>query len=77
MKTLVEELHQSMGKHGLYPTFKEWKLAIIHFSFTTHSTSLYPTFKEWKQMIDKMKEVIRNEVYILPLRNENLLAFHF
>ena len=31
---------------------------------------LYPTFKEWKQEKNKDLE-LENEVYILPLRNEN------
>ena len=59
---------------GLYPTFKEWK-QISHTSKVKYIFRLYPTFKEWKpySSISIVKPPFL--VYILPLRNENLLKF--
>ena len=55
----------------LYPTFKEWKLK-RWWSIQAINLRLYPTFKEWKLYLLAIFFVRMYNVYILPLRNENV-----
>ena len=69
MKTSPRDTGPNGNKHRLYPTFKEWKLVTLSFFIAT-ILRLYPTFKEWKPFSESSEKAL-DEVYILPLRNEN------
>ena len=70
MKTRLGHLTAVIFLQRLYPTFKEWKL-VSGQSPVVGPGRLYPTFKEWKRELNDSSS-LRIDVYILPLRNENL-----
>jgi len=53
METLNRNYSFSPASLGSYPTYEEWKLSIIKFSFTLFLSS-YPTYEEWKQKLMKI-----------------------
>ena len=72
MKTVKRKPQWLIHNFSLYPTFKEWKLNFDNRNDLSF-LSLYPTFKEWKLLSFKCNK-ITFFVYILPLRNENVIV---
>ncbi len=61
------------GTYTFYPTYEEWK-PNINASKINAGYTFYPTYEEWKH--DETKIVWRNEakLFILPMRNGNLVS---
>ena len=70
----TDQLGKNVGQTlSLYPTFKEWKHVKNYRAVVKTYTGLYPTFKEWKLQRTCNTPFQIPKVYILPLRNENII----